>query len=158
MYLMGTIGKEVEYYSDKILGLLIPLLSSDQATSSNEALLATTIILRMSGQFLEIGHDAQRHLNGAASLFVNAMNWLPAEVNLATACFWTHLRESILSDDEIGLPASAEEVWMNRMTYLLLRVCTVCWGQWRGDGHTESKRLKALIDEWREHLPPSFRP
>lgn len=96
MFLTGKIGRDAEeFYTEKVLDLLIPLLSSEKATSSNQALLATTVILRMSEQFLEPGNDCQRHLKGAASLFMDGTDWSGIEVNLATACFWTHLRESI---------------------------------------------------------------
>src|SRR5690554_2531251 len=97
MFLLGIVDKSVEeHYNSKVLELLIPLLSSEEATSSNDALLATTVILRMSEQFLEVGNDAQRHLNGAASLFMDGTtDWSPVESSLAIACFWTHQRESI---------------------------------------------------------------
>lgn len=163
MFLMGSVEKSVEeYYNSKVLELLIPLLSSEDATSSNEGLLATTVILRMSEQFLEVGNDAQRHLNGAASLF-SGTDWSPVESNLAIACFWTHLRESIRIcflhqqpchlDLDLSLSGESDEAWTNRMTYLLLRVCTACWG-----GTDDLKRLKSLVDDWRTHLPRSFRP
>ncbi|KFY95227.1 hypothetical protein V498_03459, partial [Pseudogymnoascus sp. VKM F-4517 (FW-2822)] len=98
MYLLGIVENCVEeHYNGKVLELLIPLLSSsEEATSSNDALLATTVILRMSEQFLEVGNDAQRHLNGAASIFMDgSTDWSPIESSLAIACFWTHQRETI---------------------------------------------------------------
>ncbi|KFX89387.1 hypothetical protein O988_08645 [Pseudogymnoascus sp. VKM F-3808] len=185
MFLLGEVEKSVdEYYNSRMLELLIPLLSSEeQATSSNQALLATTVILRMSEQFLEVGSDAQRHLNGAASLFMDGItDWSPIESNLAIACFWTHLRETIricflreqpcqfemsylsLADDDLNVPVSSDEAWTNRMTYLLLRVCSVCWGTSTSVIREDSaatmdlKRLRCLIDCWKEHLPLSFRP
>ncbi|KFY33261.1 hypothetical protein V494_07785 [Pseudogymnoascus sp. VKM F-4513 (FW-928)] len=185
MFLLGIVEKSVEeHYNSRVLQLLIPLLSSEErATSSNDALLATTVILRMSEQFLEVGNDSQRHLNGAASLFMDGTtDWSPIESSLAIACFWTHLRETIricflreqpcqfdmsylsLADDDLNPPVSSDEAWTNRMTYLLLRVCTLCWGASnetvKDDSAAimESKRLKCLIDSWKERLPLSFRP
>ncbi|KFY18903.1 hypothetical protein V493_08267 [Pseudogymnoascus sp. VKM F-4281 (FW-2241)] len=185
MYLLGIVENSVEqHYNAKVLELLIPLLSSsDEATSSNDALLATTVILRMSEQFLEVGNDAQRHLNGAASIFMDGnTDWSPVESSLAIACFWTHQRETIricflreqpcqfdlsylsLADDDLNLPVSTDEAWTNRMTFFLLRVCTLCWGTAtsaiRDDTTvvTDLKRLRLLIDRWKENLPRSFRP
>lgn len=185
MFLLGSVEKSIEeQYNSKVLELLIPLLSSDEhATSSREALLTTTVILRMSEQFLELSNDAQRHLNGAASLFMHgATDWSPIESSLAIACFWTHLRETVricflreqpcnlnichlsLAQDDLNLLVAPDEAWTNQMTYLLLRVCTVCWNTNaavpREDSNAlaDSKRLRYLIDRWKETLPSSFRP
>jgi hypothetical protein len=171
------VEKEVEqYYSDRVVSLMIPSLSSDKANSSNEALLATVVILRMSEQFLELSSDAQRHLQGAASLFLDGTDWSPVESNLSISCFWTYLRESIrisflreqpcpfelshlsLRDDDMTIPAPTDGVWTNRMTFLLIRVGSLCWGRARQHPTPESRSLKDLIDKWRAHLPPSFRP
>lgn len=175
MFLMGILDQSAEeHYSGKVLEILIPLLSSDEATSTNEVLLATTVILRMAEQFLELGQDAQRHLNGAASLFVDGTDWQLAEENLATAAFWTHLRESIricflreqppqLDLDRLRIAetyssaAVSDEVWTNRMTYLLLEVCKVCWGNSVEACVTSASRLRTL-DLWKERLPYSYRP
>ncbi len=176
MYLMGVLDQSVEErYNGKVLEILIPLLSSDQATSTNEVLLATIVILRMAEQFLELGQDAQRHLNGAASLFVGGTDWPLAEDNLAIAAFWTHLRESIricflqeqppqfdlhrLSIREDYLDAVApDEVWTNRMTYLLLEVCNLCWGGRHEATDATANRLRTSLDLWKERLPSSYRP
>ncbi|KAJ5811848.1 hypothetical protein N7474_008149 [Penicillium riverlandense] len=177
MHLLGMVEKEVEqYYSDRVVSLMIPSLSSEKANSSNEALLATVVILRMSEQFLELSSDTQRHLQGAASLFLDGTDWSPVESNLATSCFWTYLRESIrisflqeqpcpfdlthlsLCEEDMTVPAPTDGVWTNRMTFLLVRVGALCWDRVRQHPTTESKSLKDLIDKWRAHLPPSFRP
>lgn len=177
MCLLGTVDRDVEqHYNDRLLSLLIPLLSSDEATSSNEALLGTTVILRMSEQFFEINNDAQRHLNGAVSLFMDGTDWSPVELNLATSCFWTYLRESIriaflretpcpfdlshlsLCNDDMTLPAQSEEVWTNRMTFLLIRVANACWGGMHAFSAAETKHLRDLLDNWRMSLPDSFSP
>ncbi|KAL5349202.1 hypothetical protein ACLOAV_005490 [Pseudogymnoascus australis] len=185
MYLLGIVEDCVEeHYNGKVLELLIPLLSSsEEATSSNNALLATTVILRMSEQFFEVGNDAQRHLNGAASIFMDgSTDWSPIESSLAIACFWTHQRETIricflreqpcqfdlaylsLADNDLNIPASTDEAWTNQMTFFLLRVCTICWRTATTtirDNTTavmDLKRLRLVIDRWKENLPRSFRP
>ncbi|KAL4894226.1 hypothetical protein BDV59DRAFT_16099 [Aspergillus ambiguus] len=179
MYLLGMIDKKVEQdYSDQVVSLMIPLLSSESANSSNEALLATVVILRMSEQFLELSSDAQRHLRGAASLFLDGTDWSPTESNLAISCFWTYMRESIrisflqerpcpfelshlsLHDDDMTTPAPDDGVWTNRITYLLVQVSSLCWGQTQTQQRPtdRSRKLNILIDNWKAHLPPSFQP
>jgi hypothetical protein len=176
MYIMGSLDRSVEErYNGKVLEILIPLLSSDQATSTNEVLLATTVILRMAEQFLELGQDAQRHLNGAASLFMDGTNWPLAEHNLAIATFWTHLRESIRicflreqapqidlghldATNDYTDTSVPEEVWTNRSTLLLLKVCKLCWGTNTPDAQVQANQLITSLDMWKEHLPQSFRP
>ncbi|KAJ5240854.1 uncharacterized protein N7469_002445 [Penicillium citrinum] len=177
MYLRGLIDKEAEqYYSDRVVSLMIPALSSDQANSSNEVLLATIVILRMSEQFLELSSDAQRHLQGAASVFLDGTDWSPVETNLATSCFWTYLRESIrisflreqpcpfdlghltLREDDMMIPAATDGIWTHRMTFLIIRAGELCWASPRQYAVTEARRLKTLLEKWRAHLPPSFRP
>lgn len=177
MHLLGLVEKAVEQdYSDQVVSLMIPALSSNQANSSNEALLATVVILRMSEQFLELSSDAQRHLQGAASLFLDGTDWSPDESDLATSCFWTYMRESIrisflreqpcpfelshlsLRDDDMTTPAVNDGVWTNRITYLLVQVGSLCWGQGHRDPTGQSRRFHVLIDNWKAHLPPSFQP
>lgn len=186
MFLTREMDRSVEeHYMGKVLEILIPLLSSEQATCSNHALLATCVILRMSEQFLDLSHDSQHHLNGAASLFTDGPIWGGIETDLAVASFWTHLRESIricflnerpcsldlskieLWFDEGDTPPSArlsDELWTNRVTYLLLRVCNLCWPQEQAGGSpavsrsNEAERVKSLLRRWRHSLPPSFTP
>ena len=55
MFVTGKLEKLAEEsYGSNVLELLIPLLSSESASSSDQALLATTVILRMSEQFLKM--------------------------------------------------------------------------------------------------------
>ena len=56
-----------EHYRSRALSLLIQMVSSAKATSANEEHLATTVILRMSEQFLEPIDDCQYHFKGTAS-------------------------------------------------------------------------------------------
>lgn len=179
MSLTGQVEKSVEeYYRSKVHELLIPLLSSEKATSSNETLLATAVILRMSEQFEDADTDAHCHLNGAASLLTDGTDWLPVEENLGIACFWTHLRESIRvcflqeqpcpidldllslrEDDMTSTPSDTrEELWTNRMTYLLLRICNLCWGYQKEDSRPALMRLQSLLEIWRHNLPQAFQP
>ncbi|KAL8852641.1 MAG: hypothetical protein Q9221_002521 [Calogaya cf. arnoldii] len=72
MTLQGRLTPEDEAeYHNKAFSLLIPLLTSRPVPSEDAALLATSVILRMSEQFAELAEDAQHHLNGAFSLFVS---------------------------------------------------------------------------------------
>ena len=176
MYLLGLIDQSAEErHVGKVLEILIPLLSSIKATSTNEVVLATTVILRMAEQFSELAQDAQSHLNGAASLFMDGTDWPLTEHNLAVAAFWTHLRESIricflrqqppqIDLDQLKIREDysivdvPEEEWTNRSTYLLLKVCKVCWGSTTKDSQLEADRLRISLDLWKQHLPPSFWP
>jgi hypothetical protein len=175
---MGDVEKRVEeHYRSRVLSLLIPVLSSDEATSANEELLATTVILRMSEQFLEPMDDCQHHLKGAASLFFDGTGWSPAEGSLAVACFWTHLRESIRicflrqqpcrfnADLVLGMwsedslcSTGSEEAWTNRMTLLMLEVCTLCWDITIQDKKSTAECLGQRLRIWKERLPASFNP
>lgn len=177
LVLRGEIDLSLEErYSCKVLELLIPLLSSEQATSRNEALLATTVILRMSEQFLEVDGDFRRHIKEAASLFSDGRQWGLRETDLATASFWTHLRESIRvcfiyeSPGELDLATlldriipsipsgeACDEAWTNQVTYLLLHTIHLCWGDPRKPGLSLREKQR-WIEEWRVALPPSFRP
>lgn len=175
--LRGELDKSVEgYYRAKVLEILIPLLSSHDSTTCNESLLATTVILRMSEQFLELENDTRRHLHGAASLFsADASScWSLREVNLATASFWTHLRESIrvaflnekpcdvylqnlVSYEALSSGNEVpDEAWTNLMTYILLQTIELCWGESKLP--SEFGRLADEIDEWEASVPQSFRP
>lgn len=176
MTLRGELdGPVEEHYRAKVLELLIPLLSSHDAVPFKESLMATTVILRMSEQFLELENDTRRHLNGAASLFnANTSRWTLQEVDLATASFWTHLRESIrvafLNEKPCdislqGLVSRAafstehdvsDEVWTNLMTYLLLQTIELCWGE--SNEPAEFHRLADEIDDWQSSAPQSFQP
>lgn len=176
MTLRGELDKSVEeHYRAKVLEILIPLLSSHDTTMLNEPLLATTVILRMSEQFLELENDTRRHLHGAASLFnADTSCWTLREVNLATASFWTHLRESIrvaflheqpceihlqslVSYEALSTEGEVpDDVWTNLMTYLLLQTIQLCWGEPKLP--SDFRRLADKIDEWESSVPQSFQP
>ena len=176
MVLWGKLDKSVqEQYHDKAIGLLIPLLSSHTASSRAEALLATTVLLRMIEQFSEIAEDAQRHLQGAFSLFTTTGElWTPFQTGVKGSAFWIYLRASMrvcflseqgckfdleLCEDVTGLTSAPDEVWTNRMSYLLARLCNACWAEL--DPVVRSAKLqelRILIDEWEKGLPASFQP
>lgn len=173
MSLMGKLEKSVEeLYQNKAIGLLIPMLSSQSEPWKDEILLATTVILRMSEQFSEVGDDARHHLNGAFSLFgTSDHRWSPFQTDVRGVAFWIYLRESIrvcflheqgcqfnmgLIEDEMLIHAP-DEVWANRMTYLLAQTCNACWGNTQTNRRDELARVQLLIEEWKGSLPETFK-
>ncbi|KAI9815141.1 MAG: hypothetical protein M1827_002984 [Pycnora praestabilis] len=176
LFLLGRIDKSTEeQYHNKSIGLLIPLLSSQYAPQRNEALLATTVILRMSEQFSEIGDDAQHHLNGAFSLFATIRHeWSPRQTDVRGTAFWIYIRESIrvcflneqacqfdmsLCPEEASFTPVSDEAWTNRMTYLLARLCNACWGSTSiEERQSKLERLGILVDQWHSGLPETFQP
>ena len=174
MSLMEKVDKaSEETYQSQAIGLLIPLLDSREQPWTDEVLLATAVILRMSEQFSEVAEDAQHHLNGAFSLFgTSGQKWSPFNTGLRGIAFWIYLRESIrvcflfeqacrfdmsLIED-YAFEQAPDEVWSNRMTYLLARTCNACWGSAVVDGEGEMARLNSAIDAWKRGLPSTFLP
>lgn len=173
MFLTGQIEKSVEEaYQSKAIGLLIPLLSAHSQPWKDEIMLATTVILRMSEQFSEVGDDAQHHLNGAFSLFgTSGHRWSPFQTDVRGVSFWIYVRENIricflsergckfdkkLFEDE-AFTEGPDEVWTNRMTYLLARSCSACWGD-SGPDQGEMMHLTLLLKQWFSNVPDSFTP
>ena len=171
--LQGDLPTRIEQrYLDKAIGMLIPALSSHASPYNDESLLATTVILRMSEQFSEIGDDGQHHLKGAFSLFSHADHkWSPSQLDVKGVAFWIYLRESIricflheqncnfdmsLVEDKPIEPTAAEEVWTNRMTYLLAKLCNACWSNVVDE--SEMTKIDRSVEEWRESLPETFEP
>ncbi|KAL2848602.1 hypothetical protein BJX68DRAFT_267468 [Aspergillus pseudodeflectus] len=176
-YLWGRADRaKADYYHNEAIGLLIPLLDAKtQPQASTEDLLATIVILRMSEQFSEPGEDAQCHLYGAFSLLTSSRaKWPPDRVDLKGTAFWTFVRQSlricflfeqgcpfdlgIVDCSNLFAPAK-DEVWTNRMTYLLARTCNLCWSSGY-DADSRVAQLEALevdINSWREALPDAFK-
>lgn len=174
MVLRGELeGPVEERYHNKAIRRLIDSLASHPNPETDEALLATTVILRMSEQFSEIEEDAQHHLGGASSLFAtNGVKWSPFQTDLRGTAFWIYLRESLrlcflheercrfdmnLIEDEATFSPAPDEVWTNRMTHLLAKCCNVCFAEPDLDiqqGHLEN--LREVIDLWVKSLPQSF--
>jgi hypothetical protein len=162
-----------EVYQKKAIGVSIPLLSSRSEPWRDEILLATTIILRMSEQFSELGNDIQHHLNVAFSLYGTSHHrWSPFQTDVRGVAFWVYLRESIhicflyeqgcpfdmgLIEDEAP-NEGPDEVWTNRMTYFLARVCNACGGNFPGDTAVQMATLRELVDRRKSNLPETFEP
>lgn len=193
MVLWGKIESSVqEQYQDTAIRLLIPMLSSPAALLKTEALLSTAVVLRMVEQLSEISEDGQYHLKGAYSLLftnISVNKWHPFHPTTNSqhqrhTIFWTYLRLCLrvcfLSEQECVLDLSLlegegadrtifapapDEMWTNRMSYLLTQLCNACWAGAAQDdddgGATKLSKLKELshvIDRWRECLPSSFKP
>lgn len=176
MCLLGLLNQSTAaQYNGEVLQRLIPLLSSHEATSTNEILLATTVVLRMAEQFSELEQDTQSHLKGAVSLFMDGTNWPLAEHNLGIAAFWTHLRELIricflreqppeFALDQLSITDNhpradaPEEEWTNRSTYLMLKVCKLCWGGSADKTHAALEEVRTSLDLWKQKLPQCFSP
>lgn len=186
MVLWGKLDKAVqERFQDKAIGLLIPLLSDPMTVLMSEILLSTTVLLHMIEQFSEIDKDEQRHLKGAYSLLFTNMSfdrWDPLQ-DQHRPTFWNYVRLTLRFcflneqgcpldlglcrgkedddyDDGEALFASApDEVWTNRMSYLLARMCNACWAE-RNEAVRTAKliQLSQLIDRWRRSLPNKFMP
>lgn len=166
------------HYLNKAINHLIPLLNPGSMSVATQGdLLAAIAILRMSEQFLEPHEDAQTHIHGAFSLLTSStIKWLPDRVDMSGAAFWVFVRQSlricflseqpcqfdldIIGSDNLFAPA-ADEVWTNRMTFLLARTCNACWSmslhgpQFRKD---ELDSLEADINCWFRSLPETFKP
>lgn len=176
MVLQGLLDPSLESdYHDKAINLLIPMLSQDSGTWSRGTIVATTVILRMSEQFSELGDDGQYHLNGAFSVFAAAgRRWSPYQTDLEGVSLWIYLREciricflgeqsthcdlSILDDESLFKPAP-DEVWTNRMTLIIAKLCNVLWaGALPSPRDCRLAEVRRLLDEWELLLPPSFQP
>lgn len=173
----GVVASMKDDQHGKVISMLIDHLSSHGCPENDEALLATTVILRMSEQFCEIKEDALRHLSGAASLFtLRALKrkWSVYETDLAGVSFWIYLRATLrlcflnqepcqfelpLISEEVTFGIASDDVWTNRMTYLLCRACNICFG--KNDPiqqQQQAKALEILLEKWRHGLPASFQP
>lgn len=177
MWIQGRIDKKLEEkYHATAITLLIQLLSSDLSPSGSiDALMASTVILRMSEQFYEIGNDGQFHLSSAFSVFVRpGISWSVFRTDLQGTTFWLHVRQNIRAsflqekqlmydmsyiEDEITFEPATDEVWTNRMTLILARLCNACWGPHDPDTQDQTILvLESCLDEWKARLPSSFNP
>lgn len=154
---------------------MIPLLSPHFAPATDSALLATTVILRMSEQFSELADDAQHHLHGAYCLFATTgEKWSPFHIDVRGVAFWIYLRESIrvcflnehgcqfdlgIVDDEKAAASAPEGVWANKISYLIARLCNACWGDF-DESVKESMRaeIQTSLEEWKAQLPDTYQP
>ncbi|KAI9751632.1 MAG: hypothetical protein M4579_005979 [Chaenotheca gracillima] len=176
MVLQGKLDKAVgERYLDEAIGLLIPLLSSDEVSAKKEILLATTVILRMSEQFAEDWDDAQYHLNGAFSVFTSmGAKWSVWDTSVSGTAFWVYFRQSIrvailheqaskcdmnLLLHEDTFTDAPDEVWSNRICLLLAQSCNACWAEPDlVQRQATIDRLRSRLELWKSNLPESFQP
>jgi hypothetical protein len=141
-------------------------------TLLDDTLLASTVLLRMYEIMRGMGQDAQYHLWGANNL----VSYLKINVNtrnLKHTAFWAYLRQDItialatkqptkLDLESCGVELEFTEVdddiWTNRMTFLLAKTVNYCFG---ADGGRTTERwnvIKGEVDLWKERAPASFRP
>lgn len=172
---MGDVNA-AEYFQSESVSRLIPLLDRACQTGSKSILLPTTVLLRCLEQFSEPGNDIQCHMSGAFSLFTKSRTtWSPSQIDTEGTSFWIAVRQNLricfLFEqkccfdlgiiDASGMYDNArDDVWTNRMTYLLAKVCSICWSSDSSRNSIESNllTLDEELDIWREHLPASFKP
>lgn len=175
--LRGTVSREkADSYQNKAIARFIPMIDPKSSSASTGVVSATTVLLRMTEQFQEPEEDMQCHMNGAFSVFTTCEPcWSPSRVDLPGVAFWIFVRQSIricflleqgcrydlpTIDVSDVLSPAPDEVWANRMTYLLVRLCNACWSTQRDDQSFNQNllRLQADINAWRQALPNSFKP
>lgn len=168
---------------DRALRQLIPRVTSYReghgAGDDQGPILATTVLLRMTEQFLEPDEDRQHHLYGSSTLFETGYSdWSLFDDTLSSTSFWAYLRGSIRVSFLLERPCPfkldhltgwesasvdstlTDEARTNVVTYLLAETCTVCWGQPLSTDSKSSNlsRLKHALSQWKRHLPPTFQP
>ncbi|KIW52011.1 hypothetical protein PV05_10673 [Exophiala xenobiotica] len=163
-----------ESYQSQAIRHLIPSLDPSKSSTA-EILLPTTVILRMAEQFLELADDPQCHMQGAYSVFSAAnSSYSPSRIDVQGVSFWIGVRECLricflyerecqfdieIVDTSDLLGQASDEVWTNRMTYHLARLCNICWGAANKPRFEhELETIAADIDRWRQHLPDGFKP
>ncbi|KAE8358131.1 hypothetical protein BDV27DRAFT_138185 [Aspergillus caelatus] len=183
LYLHGRVPREIkEELHDRALRQLTPTFTSSYQGRSAECLLASTVLLRMTEQFLELGEDHQHHLYGSSTLFETELHQLSLfDDNLRNSSFWAYLRGAIrisfllerpspfrleylsFIESSRGNGQMSDEAYANCMTYFIAELCTLCWsepGALGSDGEVASRihRLQGVINEWKSNLPASFNP
>lgn len=157
-------------YHAECVNRMIPQLH-DESGVLDDALLASTVLLRMYEIMKGMGEDHQYHLRGASSL-VSIQKINVNTRNLRHAAFWAYLRQDVtialatnqptkLELESCGVELEFTEVdddtWTNRMTFLLAKTVNFCFGP-------EEKAmecwtaLKGEVDLWKERAPASFKP
>jgi hypothetical protein len=173
--LRGTISREkADMYQNKAIARLIPMIDPKGSSASTGVVSATTVLLRMTEQFQEPEEDMQCHMNGAFSVFTTCEPcWSPSRVDLPGVAFWIFVRQSIricflfeqgcrydlpsIDVNDVLSPA-ADEVWANRMTYMLVMLCNACWSTGNKGSNHHLLKLQDDIAAWRQALPSSFKP
>lgn len=198
LHLHGRIPAQMrDDLHDRALRQLIPLVTRYRETTTTTtthgqhdpqlgAVHATTVLLRMTEQFLELGEDRQHHLYGSSTLFEmfgpqqhSSSSLLLRGDTLSSAAFWAYLRGSIRVSFLLEQPCPFElnhlsATWrsaasdavlsdaarVNWMTCLMAEACTLCWGASAPDEIDAAKlgELAEAVAEWKRCLPPSFQP
>jgi hypothetical protein len=149
---------------------MIPQLR-DETGILDDALLAATVLLRMYEIMKGMGEDHQYHLWGASSL-VSIQKINVNTRNLRHTAFWAFLRQDVtialatnnptkLNLEDCGVELEFTEVdddiWTNRMTFLLAKTVNFCFGPVEKTMERWST-LKGEVDLWKERAPASFKP
>ncbi|KAK3698082.1 hypothetical protein LTR37_017131 [Vermiconidia calcicola] len=176
LYLLGRLDKHTEErYGNAALSLLILKLSEDPHTWFEGSVLSTTVLLRVSEQFSEVGDDQQYHLNGAFRVSASVgRSWSIDRLDLETTAFWTYLRMTVrqcflceqgtncnmtlIRDHEFDEDIASEAGSTNRISHLLAKLCNACWAPAGELSKSELENIKAQIVLWRRALPASFDP
>ncbi|KAA8910942.1 hypothetical protein TRICI_003953 [Trichomonascus ciferrii] len=163
-----TLCRDVEeVYSVKCYRLLIKLLENPECVA-DEVLLATTVILRMKEQFLDLWEDSQHHLKGCFSIIVPEKQFrFSPDIGLGEASFWTYVREDLrmavlhrrkcifTKDSPITFSPGSECMWTNIITYITVKMVNWAFGE---KDYEEGKRLNDFLDEWFRRKPNTFDP
>lgn len=177
MLLSGDLGFEkASGLHSEAINRLVPLLHPDCEWIPRDILLATTVLLRMSEQFSEPDQDAQCHMNGAFALVVrHAAKWSPTRTDIEGVCFWVFVRQSLriaflfshpcnfdlnVIDDTNLLTSARDDVWTNRMTFLLAKVASTCCEQEHDTALRSQtlRNLEAQVTAWSKSVPKTFQP
>lgn len=172
-------------YHQECLNVLIPMLSHEHQTMSDENLFAATIILRVWEE-MEVRHrnvDAHSYLVGIKAFVHHGTGGdgsrylMPG--SLSGAAFWVGLRQEIYSAvmnhepvrinlvhslvDRTVLPTD-DYAWANRAIVHCADVLNFCFGDGtqgtmgRGGGLEWWNELDEYNKQWQESLPSSFTP
>lgn len=158
-------------YHAECVNQMIPVLH-DENGILDDALLASTVLLRMYEIMEGMGEkDHQYHLRGASSL-VSVQKINVNTRNLRHTAFWAYLRQDVTIALAINSPTKLnlescgveleftdvdDDIWTNRMTFLLAKTVNYCFG---GEEKTMERwsDVKKQVDLWKERAPASFKP
>jgi hypothetical protein len=175
MHLLGRVSRSTEqHYAGIALSQLIAKLNEDPHTWSETSVLSSTVLMRVSEQFSEIGDDQQYHLNGAFSVSAaGGRTWSIDKHDMATTAFFTYLRMTIricflceqgttcdmnlIREHEFDARNTSEAGMCNRMTHLIAKTCNTCWAP--AGGMIEKTELESRareLEDWKRALPATF--
>jgi hypothetical protein len=175
LHLLGRVSRSTEqHYAGIALNQLIAKLNEDPHTWSETSVLSSTVLMRVSEQFSEIGDDQQYHLNGAFSVSAaGGRTWSIDNHDMATTAFFTYLRMTIricflceqgttcdmnlIREHEFDAWSTSEAGMCNRMTHLIAKTCNTCWAP--AGGMIEKAELESRareLEDWKRALPATF--